>query len=138
VLIWNWMTEEELAVHFNSFFFLYLICVHLHGLYIIYSTFNRTRRPTGSVTFAPFAAGVYCHNARRPQRDSDLQLQELLGLVSESADARRDAAPPSATRPPPHAPRVDHDPEPIPRSSACRHTICHCVRRLHASVYIES
>jgi len=87
------------------------------------------------ILFVPFAASVHGHNTQSRQQNLNLHLPER--LVSEAAGARRDAGPPSASRPP-RAPQVDHDDGPVSRPSAGRPAICYCAQRPRALVYVAS
>ena len=98
---------------------------------IVHSRAPVTRTHLG--LFVPFVAGVRGHDAQRWRRNPHLQFQER--LVSEAADARRDAASPSTPQPP-RAPRVDHGDGPVPRLSSRGRPICCCEQRPRARLYV--
>ena len=88
------------------------------------------------MVFTPMTYVQYTVHSREPGAGSDLELF-IPFAVGLAADARRDSAPPSATRLP-RAPQVDHDEGPIPRLSAYRCAICYCAPRSRARVYVAS
>ena len=65
VLIWNWMTGEELVVRLSLFFCLFILMVFtlMPYIYIVHSRDPGAGSDLG--LFVPFAAGVHGHDAQR-------------------------------------------------------------------------